>query len=347
MNKLTKIGLTALCGSLSSVAAANAGALDITGAMNIGATYGQGPNDHNGNPLGFNKAIGLAGSGELDNGYTWAYSAAYTDDANGTAVLSSATITFTMDAMGTVAIGQGAGSRVGAWDDVMPTAWEESWFGIGGGPDRTGASAGTSLRWQSAADMLPYGITLYAYYNPEVGAANSGSSASAASATTSTGSATEFAVQMAPIDGLDIGVARAVIQNKGEGSTTTWSNDIEQMVGYVKYTMGSVTLGYGQTYENPGFRVAGTVEAYENTMWGVSFAVNDNLTVSYGEMESEKDMSQSASVNVTMETEGLGISYNLGGATVKLHTGEIKNANYNSASGNTDEVTAIELSLAF
>ena len=98
MNKLTKIGLTALCGSLSSVAAANAGALDITGAMNIGATYGQGPNDHNGNPLGFNKAIGLAGSGELDNGYTWAYSAAYTDDANGTAVLSSATITISFTA---------------------------------------------------------------------------------------------------------------------------------------------------------------------------------------------------------------------------------------------------------
>ena len=32
MNKLTKIGVSALCGSLASVAAANAGSMDVTGA---------------------------------------------------------------------------------------------------------------------------------------------------------------------------------------------------------------------------------------------------------------------------------------------------------------------------
>ena len=37
MNKLTKIGVTALCGSLASVAAANAGSMDVTGAAS--ATY--------------------------------------------------------------------------------------------------------------------------------------------------------------------------------------------------------------------------------------------------------------------------------------------------------------------
>jgi len=32
MNKITKIGLSALCGSLASVSAVNAGTLDVTGS---------------------------------------------------------------------------------------------------------------------------------------------------------------------------------------------------------------------------------------------------------------------------------------------------------------------------
>ena len=32
MNKITKIGLSALCGSLANIVAANAGTLDVTGS---------------------------------------------------------------------------------------------------------------------------------------------------------------------------------------------------------------------------------------------------------------------------------------------------------------------------
>jgi hypothetical protein len=255
-----------------------------------------------------------------------------------------------MDAIGTVAIKQGTGSKTGAWDDKMPTAWEESWFGVSGGPDRTGnASAGTNLSWSSSADMLPYGIVLHAMYNPEVGAANSGSSASAASGVTATGSATELAIAAAPIDGLSLGFAHAEIEEKGATTTGTLSEDKQEMAAFATYAVGGFTVGYGQTYESLGTRSSGvaSVEAYENTMWGVSFAVNDNLTISYGEMDSEKDMNSSASNNVTMESEGFGISYNLGGATLKVQNNELKNVNYLSTSGQKDEVTAIELSLAF
>jgi len=350
MNKLTKVGVTALCGSLASIASANAGALEVGGDMNIGATYGQGPNDHNGNMLGFDKSITLSGSGELDNGYSWTYGWAALDDAVGTNALSTANIVFNLDSMGSVAIKQGTGSKTGAWDDKMPTAWEESWFGVSGGPDRTGgASSGTNLSWSSPADMMPYGIKIHALYNPEVGAANSGSSSTASSGVTATGNATEWAIEAAPVDGLTVAAAYAEIEEKGKSTTAALQDNKEEMVAFATYAIGSVTLGYGQSYESLGNRSSGvaTVEAYENTMWGVSFAVNDNLTISYGEFESEKDMNSSASVNVTMESEGFSIAYNLGGATVKVAHNELTNVNYLSTTGQSDEVTALELSLAF
>jgi hypothetical protein len=35
MNKLTKVGLSALCGSLASISAANAGELSVTGGVDM------------------------------------------------------------------------------------------------------------------------------------------------------------------------------------------------------------------------------------------------------------------------------------------------------------------------
>ena len=50
MNKLTKIGVSALCGSLASVSAANAGSLDVTGGAT--ATWVSIETADTGNPIG-------------------------------------------------------------------------------------------------------------------------------------------------------------------------------------------------------------------------------------------------------------------------------------------------------
>ena len=69
MNKLTKIGVSALCGSLASVSAAQAGALSVTGGAT--ATWVSNEGTANGNPIGLSSGIAFAGSGELDNGTTF------------------------------------------------------------------------------------------------------------------------------------------------------------------------------------------------------------------------------------------------------------------------------------
>ena len=75
MNNLKKLGLTALAGSLVAVSA-NAGEMTVSGAFN--ATYvtqdgntGTAATDH-GIGLGNDKDFGVSGSGELDNGWTFA-----------------------------------------------------------------------------------------------------------------------------------------------------------------------------------------------------------------------------------------------------------------------------------
>ena len=83
MNNLKKIGLSALAGTLASLSA-QAGELTVTGSAEL--SYVQLDNDElTGNPIGMNKNIAFAGSGELDNGWTVSI-AQGTDDAMGFSV---------------------------------------------------------------------------------------------------------------------------------------------------------------------------------------------------------------------------------------------------------------------
>ena len=64
MNKLTKIGASALCGSLAAIASAQAGSMSVAGGAT--ATYSSVEGSVTGNPIGMNTGITFTGSGELD-----------------------------------------------------------------------------------------------------------------------------------------------------------------------------------------------------------------------------------------------------------------------------------------
>ena len=80
MNKFTKIGLSALAGSLA-FASVNAGEVSISGSM-IASFTKKGGYNTTGNPLGMNKELSVTASGELDNGVGVAYKQTITN-ANG------------------------------------------------------------------------------------------------------------------------------------------------------------------------------------------------------------------------------------------------------------------------
>ena len=125
MNKLTKIGVSALCGSLAAISAANAGDLEVTGGADL--TYLSQGGEVTGNPFGMASAVSFAGSGELDNGWTFALSIAEGDKS----AYSSSNIDIVMGGLGSINFDQGdSGNGIAAYDNVMPTAWEEP-YGAG------------------------------------------------------------------------------------------------------------------------------------------------------------------------------------------------------------------------
>jgi len=163
MNKLTKVGLSALCGSLASFASANAGEMNATGSAQ--ATWTSNSHSVTGNPIGLNSAVTFTGSGELDNGSTFKVTLTGADQAGYT----SGSIVLTTPSLGALSISQATGGNgIGGYDDKLPTAWEESWgAGLSGSIDLA-KGVGSSMNWQYSTPTV-FGTTLKIAHAPDNG----------------------------------------------------------------------------------------------------------------------------------------------------------------------------------
>jgi len=347
MNNKLKLGVSALAGTLASVSAANAGDLAVTGGVTMTYSMDDGGNQVTGNNLGMNRDMKISGSGELDNGYSWSYYVMSTDDWGGK---TSAGTTFTMDGIGVIDFSQGMGSWVSSLDDITPNAWEESWDGATTGPNKvSGINTGTLLRYKTNQD-LPGGAVLKAAWNPSLAATHAGDKGTSAG-DGNKGSGWEVGVDLAPVDGLTIQAAYSEAENQ---TSASWEDDSIEGVVAIKYAAGPITISAQQNYEDPNSSGIGTVEYYDTQAFGISFQVNDNLSVSYSEHRSEKyygyldvdaDDGIANKPDVEQDSKGIGFAYNLGGATLKLKHNETDNENY--ISGTSDDSTSLGLGLAF
>jgi outer membrane protein OmpU len=162
MNKF-KIGVSALCGSLAAITAVNAGEMSVSGGANM--TYTKLGYGNTGNPLGMGSAMTFTGSGELDNGSTVTMNIAHNDKN----VYSSSDIAIATPSMGTFTYDEGGGTGIDRYDDMMPTAWEETnGTGVSAGfTTVSGVGGGTDIEWALPADMLPGGISAYISISPK------------------------------------------------------------------------------------------------------------------------------------------------------------------------------------
>ena len=121
MNKYTKIGLTALAGSLvaGSVSAAE---MSAAGTATLTYTGGDEKATH-GNGWVMNDSVTFSASGDV-NDMTVTYSA----ELDGTTGVDDYSLTFDLGDAGVLSFaGHGGSSFMSANDDVMPTASEEPW----------------------------------------------------------------------------------------------------------------------------------------------------------------------------------------------------------------------------
>jgi hypothetical protein len=69
------------------------------------------------------------------------------------------------------------------------------------------------------------------------------------------------------------------------------------------------------------------------------------MSISYSEVENTKTFGTAATADVSLETDGLALSYNLGGASLLIQHNEL-NRTWNAAA-TSDENTEVRLKMAF
>jgi len=351
MNKLTKVGLSALCSSLAAVSAANAGEMTVTGGVDMSWMSLGGNSAVTGNPIGMGSNLTFKGDGELDNGWTFAITVAMLNQD----AYSNTNVTVTMGGLGELDFNQGnSGNGIDAFDDKMPTAWEEPWgAGLGTGVQLV-RGVGTSNNVQYKTPSIG-GITLTAAVAPDVGSGNPADNASASSAD-STGAGYDVTFNVNPtfgteiLSGLNVFVGAHMTEHYDQ---TVNLNDRYEAVGGMTLDLGPISLGYAASGISTGTQVGTDVDYYKNNMYGVAFNVNDDLSVSYGKHESRvgyvagMNRSTTHKKNVTMEVESWQIAYTIGGASLRYATTEVDNGAYQTDTGYDKDARVLSVSLAF
>jgi len=338
MNKLTKIGASALCGSLAAISAAHAGDLTVTGGADM--SWVSKDKATTGNPIGMGSNMTFKGSGELDNGWSVDLSIAHKNAA----AYSTTTVTVGVPGMGDFLIIQGgSGTGIDRMDDMTPNVWEEAYgTGLGHTIDTVGgASAGAGVEFTPSG--TPDGLTARLSFSPNVsgsGSADKGSSATDAGTARSGWDLTlEATSDLVGVDGLTLYGGISEIERDVSGST--WNSDISERTVGAKYAVGSFTLGYQWSEEENGR--ATTATKYTNDGYGITFQINDDLSIGYNHYESE----QTSTTNVTEEASALQLAYTMGGASIRIAEASGDNIGYSTAATADLDMTTISVSLAF
>ena len=242
MNKITKIGLTALAGSLVATSAF-AGSMSVSGSAKVSyASKGASAV----NPYSNSKGISFSGSGELDNGFT--VSTGYTMT---NAAFSTSHVSLDMGDSGTLHFMNGT-SKAGLnkYQDKMPTAGEQVWDDVD--TDDNGV-VGTGN-----ANTFGYEVTL------------SGITASMSMGREAQGTDTSLVlVANELVDGMEIGY--------GMGTNSTSSTvENDHSTAYVTYTAGMATVGVQKSSIDKATADEDRLAA------AVSLAINENMSISYG-----------------------------------------------------------------
>jgi len=288
-----------------------------------------------GNPIGLGSNHTFKGSGELDNGWSVDLSIA---NGNGSAY-SSTNVTVGLPGLGDVLISHGtSGTGIQRLDDITPTAWEEAdGAGLSAGINKImGTSAGGTIE-VTPSEAMPAGLTARLAWskdadsgntNDKVGGGTSGILGSGWDITL------EATSDLHGIDGLTLYGGISEVEQAQNGSAT--NGDVEEDVIGIKYAAGNFTVGYQQTDEETGNT---SKTGYENTSYAISFNVNDDLSVSYGHVESDQEGGTNDA-----EADSLQAAYTMGGATFRIATVDVDNQTY----GTTDlKSTIVSLGLAF
>ena len=306
MNNLKKVGLTALATTLVTSASV-AGELSVSGGASL--SYTGLSSASNTNPWAMGDSIKFNGGGDLDNGMTVSV---YYELDGGT--FDDYNLKIGMGDSGTISYSgnSSSGSGVDKLKDIVPNAYTPVYEATDTIDSGLVDKSGNTQAGQWGYDVSVGSLALSASYHPKP----------AAAAKAETGYAVVYSGLM---DGLELSAAMFDDGDIAENDTMG-----------VKYTMGSVTAAYQIT--NVDYEATGSTDE-DAVHYGVSVAINDELSVSAGRQVIEFDGQGDDETNT-----GLMASYTMGSISIGGGFNKLENV---GGSGTAKEVEASIFNIAF
>ena len=350
MKKITKISLVILSAFSLMISTAFAGELTVTGGV-TGTIKMGGADASTGKGIGVSNELDFTANGELDNGYTWKWQTQL-DDAgtvNDDTRLEVATPNGTVamyvsegDTKSVLGYGIGAMGVGSDYTGPMTVIWGY------------GMNSYNNVQYHTPSGMLPMDTMVKLAYSPNLSnAAGASAKADGAHETNTIGDSAEaIHIKSSPIDGLTVA---ADYMTHGNGPSTA-KYDQSSGAASIKYTTGPVSVGLARSGVQPllleANATSGTI-TYETDFYGIQFAVNDALSVSYSEEKSRKRTSavMAAGGTITNATEveaeisHYQAAYTIGGATLGLAIADADNSDYTEAK--TEKTTVFSVAMAF
>jgi outer membrane protein OmpU len=317
MNNLRKIGLSALAGSLATFSV-NAADFSVSGSAAITFSDANREFGSNGNGFTMGDSLNFSASGDLDNGM----SITLAQEIDG-GVLDDYSMTLSGDFGTLVFDGHGGSSAFAAVDDVTPNAFEEAWDII----DTNGSASG------GTPTVINGGGTdnMFIYTSPSVGGATL-KVAYVNHVSDAAESYMDFAIAVSPeaVEGLTLGFASA-----DHTIATASSREQEETTMYAKYAMGGFTVGV----QASDLDDTTANSDQESIAYGVTYAVNDDLTIGYNYHEVEFEQGTLSD----QESSAIGASFTSGSMTI----GGSMNTSDNMAGAAATDREGYEFSVSF
>ena len=347
MKNISKL-LVGILFSALVISPSYAGELTVTGGAT--ATYAtNGDSDADGKNIGISNEIDFSASGELDNGITWNYqvqldgTSAANDDTKLVLGTDFGTVGFFVTEGGLSSELHGVGALGAGFDYVSPTAFSAGYD----------VSDYSNVQYHTPAGMLPLGLQAKIGYVPRLSQTTqlSAKESAANPASEATGrNLTQLNLSMSPLDGLSISGDVAQTSNE-TGVAVSVEEGVSANIK-ASYTNGPVSIGYVEGGYQPAV-ASGEVTYYENKFYGISFDVNDTLSVSYNVDQSDKnvrtavaDAASAGTKTVTdMEQKSVQLAYTTGGATIGIAQVEVSNSDYTP--GKDEAQTVVSLGISF
>ena len=300
--------MTALATTLVA-SSAYAGELSVSGSASL--NYSGLSTSSDANPYTMGNSVTFSGGGDLDNGMNVAVSYELDDD-----VMDDYKLTLGLgDGMGTVTF-SGDSVNAGGVDavkDIVPTAYTPVYENADTTDNGLATTSGRNTTGMWGYKNSVAGLDINLGYNPKNSTAHQESE-------------TSIGLTFNAMDGLTIVAGR--FEDDGVAQNDTYG---------FKYSVGGLTAGYQKTEVD--YDATGTNDQ-SATHYGISFAVNENLSVSAGRQVVDIDTAADDETNT-----GVNASYTMGSITIAGGMNEVTSAS--GSSGTDAETTMLNVSFAF